>query len=98
MLAKLTTEDANDLARVLQIDVLSWGEYNLVNGRLILGNNHRRYKRLFSCDSDVWSVVEISEINNSDSDFPLHVYATINVTQERWCILTSNSHTLLHLL
>lgn len=97
MLARLTTWDVGALEHVMRADVLSWGPYNFAKDRVTLGKDHRDYDHLFECDQEVWAVVEISEKDNR-SEIRLHVYATINVTQERWCILTSSSHTLLHLL
>lgn len=97
MLNRITTWNEFETASSMKTDVLSWGQYNL-RGRLTLRKDHHDYPHLFYKDAETWAVVEISDNYHISSSFRLHVYAAINVTQERWCILTANSHTLLHLL
>lgn len=98
ILARLMTWSVSDLSNLIDVDVLTWGEYRLINGRPTMQQQaDSHFDLLFLQESEMWIAVEIQD-KDSWSVIPLHVYAALNVTRERWCILTSNSHTLFHLL
>lgn len=102
MLDRITSWTISALEREVMVTFLTWGKVTYQEGGVAVHemaqDPHRQADhRIHIMEDDVWSVFSLDREILVKGD-RLHLYAALNVGREGWCVLTSDFHTMIHVL
>ncbi|KAK4305956.1 hypothetical protein Pmani_022183 [Petrolisthes manimaculis] len=102
LLNRLTSWSVEALVVYMRVISHSWGRCD-ISGLSNFGTvvHHRARRSLpytwYPEFEKIWAVIEVQNAVGVGGP-PLNVYVALSVGQEGWCVLTSNFHTLVHVL
>lgn len=102
MMERITSWQLSALEKLVMVTFLTWGRVRYEEGGVAVHEaaqdpNRQADSRIQISQDDVWSVFALDREILVEGE-RIHLYAALNVGREGWSVLTSDFHTMLHVL